>query len=348
MLVGEALRELVDHRIERQRLLDERRHLDQPLHEAALALRVGGAVLRERDHEHAERGELRGERLGRGHADLRARAREHHELGFAHQRAFGHVADGERRQIAGLLREAQRGERVGRLARLRDRDEQRILRHHRIAIAVFARDLDRARQLADLLDEIARDDARVDSSCRRRRCARARCVLKTSVAAGPNAASSNRPFATRSGSVSATARGCSWISLSMKWRYWPFSAASADSSLSRTGRSTVVAVLVENLDGRAADVRDVAFFEEHEAARDGQQRGDVRGDEVLVDAEADDDRAAFARQDDALRIVLADDRERVGAFELGDRGAHGLEQVLLRLAGDGACDARSLRCRSRR
>ena len=65
-----------------------------------------------------------------------------------------------------------------------------------------------------------------------------------------------------------------------------------------------VAVLVEHLDGRAADVGDVAFFEEHEAARDRQQRGDVRGDEVLADAEADDDRATFAREDDALRLVL--------------------------------------------
>src|SRR6186713_648300 len=100
--------------------------------------------------------------------------------------------------------------------------------------------------------------------------------LKISVAVGPNAASSRRPFATRSASVSAMARGCSWISLSMKWRYWPFSAASADSSLSRTAFGGV-AVLVEHTDRRAMDVGDVAFFQEHEAARDGQQRGDVRG-----------------------------------------------------------------------
>ena len=46
--------------------------------------------------------------------------------------------------------------------------------------------------------------------------------------------------------------------------------------------------------------------------------------------EADDHRAAFARQDDALRIVLAHHRERVGALELRHGGAHGLEQVLHR------------------
>ena len=91
-----------------------------------------------------------------------------------------------------------------------------------------------------------------------------------------------------------------------------------------------VAILVEHLDRGAADVGDVAFFQEHEAARHRQQRGDVRGHEVLVDPEADDHRATFARQDDALGLRLADYRQRVGAFQLCHRGAHGLEQVLLR------------------
>ena len=81
----------------------------------------------------------------------------------------------------------------------------------------------------------------------------------------------------------------------MKCRYWPFSAASADSSLSRTGRSTVLPSLSSTLTARAANLGDVAFLEEHEAARHRQQRRDVRGDEVLADAEADDDRATAAR-----------------------------------------------------
>ena len=40
-------------------------------------------------------------------------------------------------------------------------------------------------------------------------------LANTAWAAGPNAASSSLPPATRSSSVCATARGCSWISLSM-------------------------------------------------------------------------------------------------------------------------------------
>ena len=202
--------------------------------------------------------------------------------------------------------------------------------------------------LADLLDEVARHAGRRGSSCRRRRYARAAVRLNTSVAAGPNAASSSRPLATRSCSVSATARGCSWISFSMKWRYWPFSAASATSSLSRTGRSTAVAVAVDDRAPIAPHLGDIALLQEHEAARHRQQRGDIRGDEVLLDAQSDDHRAALARDDQAVRIVLAHHRERVGALELGHRRAHRLEQVADRRAGGSGCDGRSPRCRSRR
>ena len=88
--------------------------------------------------------------------------------------------------------------------------------------------------------------------------------------------------------------------------------------------------LVEHLDRGAAYVRDVAFFEEHEATRDRQQRGNVGGHEVFVDPEANDDRATFARQDNALGLSLAHHGQRVRAFELGDRGAHRLEQIFLR------------------
>ena len=125
--------------------------------------------------------------------------------------------------------------------------------------------------------------------------------LKTSVAAGPNAASSRRPLATRSCQrvgdrarllVDFLEHEVAVLALLGGVRG---QLALAHRALDR------VAVLVEDLDGRAADVGDVAFFEEHEAARHRQQRRDVGGDEVLVDAQADDHRAAFARQDDALR-----------------------------------------------
>ena len=88
-----------------------------------------------------------------------------------------------------------------------------------------------------------------------------------------------------------------------------------------------VAVLVQDAVAVAADLADVAFLEEDEAARHRQQRRHVGGDEVLAVAQADDDRAALARKDDALGVLLRDHGERIRAFELGDGRADRLEQV---------------------
>ena len=97
------------------------------------------------------------------------------------------------------------------------------------------------------------------------------------------------------------------------------------------GALDVVALAIDDAHRGAAHFGHVTLFEEHESARDRQQRGHVRGDEILVHAHADDDRTALAREDDPRRILLADDGERVSALEFGDRGANRLEQIADRL-----------------
>jgi len=57
--------------------------------------------------------------------------------------------------------EPQSRERIGGLAGLRDGHEQGVARDERIAIAVLACDFHRARQPANLLDEVAGDGTRV-------------------------------------------------------------------------------------------------------------------------------------------------------------------------------------------
>ena len=66
--------------VELQGLFDEPGQLQQLLDQLALAGRARRAVLGERDDQHAERGQLRGERLGRGHADFRAGAGQQHQI----------------------------------------------------------------------------------------------------------------------------------------------------------------------------------------------------------------------------------------------------------------------------
>ena len=97
--------------------------------------------------------------------------------------------------------------------------------------------------------------------------------------------------------------------------------------------------------GLAANLGDIAFFEEHEAARDRQQRGHIGGHEILIDAETDDDGTALARHHDALGIRLAHHRQRIGAVQFGDRLAHRREQIRATLPDDDECDEQSLRCR---
>ncbi|CAB5028393.1 unannotated protein [freshwater metagenome] len=89
----------------------------------------------------------------------------------------------------------------------------------------------------------------------------------------------------------------------------------------------LVALDVENANAVVADLGYIAFLQEHEAARDGEQGRDVGGDEILVFTDADDDRAAHAGEDDAIRIGLIDHGECIRAFKLGHRGAHGLEHI---------------------
>ena len=88
-----------------------------------------------------------------------------------------------------------------------------------------------------------------------------------------------------------------------------------------------VAFAIDDSDPRAADLGDIALFEENKAARDGQQRRHVRRHEVLFDAKTNDDRAALTREDEPIGIVLTHNGERVGAFKLSDCGAYRLEKI---------------------
>ena len=89
----------------------------------------------------------------------------------------------------------------------------------------------------------------------------------------------------------------------------------------------LVAARIVDRERLAAHVGDVALVEIDDALRDRQQRRGVGGEEVIVLAQADDQRAAGARADDAARLARRDDGDRVRAGELGNRRAHGAQQI---------------------
>ncbi len=233
----------------------------------------------------------------------------------------------KRRQVPGFLSGAQSRERVGGLAGLRDRDEQRPRRDHGIAVAIFAREFDARRNAADLLEEIAGNETGV--------------IARS--AGGDVHGLDLREHGVRGGSERGVQQAAAGNALLERLGYrarllvdlleheMPVLAA-----LDRVGGQVAfphgsrdfAARRLDDANRLAADFGDVALLEKQEPPRHGQQRGDVRGDEILVDAEADDDRTARAREHDAVGVALADDRERIGALQFGDGLAYGAEQVV--------------------
>ena len=88
----------------------------------------------------------------------------------------------------------------------------------------------------------------------------------------------------------------------------------------------LAAGVVEGVSG-AAQVGDVAFLEIDHVACHRRQRQHVGADEVLLDADADHQRAALARRDQAVRFVAADDPQCIRSLKLIDRGHRRLAQV---------------------
>ena len=144
-----------------QRLLEQQRQLQQRVDVPLSRPRAKHAAhLTRRSASRYKRDQLRRERLGRGDADLRAGVRVDRPVGLARGHAADDVADGD---AAGALtlRLAQRGQRVGRLARLRDDDGERIRRDDRVPVAVLGAVIDLDRDPRELLDHELADQPRV-------------------------------------------------------------------------------------------------------------------------------------------------------------------------------------------
>ena len=119
----------------------------------------------EQRHERQHR-DLGGERLGRGHADFRSGVQINSAIRLARNRAADDVAEGEHLVAppAGL---PQAGECVGRFARLRDDEDQRVLVDRRVAIAEFAGVFHLDRDVSEFLEEVLSDQRGVPTRAAR-------------------------------------------------------------------------------------------------------------------------------------------------------------------------------------
>src|SRR6202012_3924396 len=87
------------------------------------------------------------------------------------------------------------------------------------------------------------------------------------------------------------------------------------------------AFLVDDPHRPALDLGNIAFLEKQESPGHGQQRRDIRSDEVLLDTKSDHNRTTLARNDHALRILFTHHGKGISAFQLRHGRAHALEQI---------------------
>ena len=263
-----------------------------------------------------------GHRLRARYRDLRAGARVDHAVGDARGLRSRRVAD---RQLRAALapRLLHRQQRVHRLARLRDRDDERARVQHRPAVAELRGVVDLGGQAREALDVVPPDHRRVLGGAHphQHRPLQRRGLL------GADLGAVVQLDAVRILEVAPSHGVERDIRLLVDLLQHEVPVAPLDR------RHRVVRLQLRRpLDGRAggigdrdalaANVGDLAGVEEGDAPRVREQRGQVRGDELLAVAVADHQPAGVpgARGHQPPRIVRRDHDDGVGALGLGERG----------------------------
>lgn len=313
-----------DLRLERQHRRQRDRQVTHHL-EVFGFLGIGQAAvdLRQGQGQEEQRRQLGGEGLGRGHADFDAGAGDVGQLALAHHSAGRDVADGQRMVHAEAARVLERGQGVGRLAALRDGHHQGVGVRHAVAVAVFAGDLDVHRHLGHRLDPVLGGEAGVVAGAAGQD-QHAVDLLEHGIGAVAEQFRHHAGHALER--VADDARLLEDLFLHV---------VAVRAELGRAGMG--VHGFHFALDRTAVDVDDpvagqlqvdhVAFFQIDDLVSGAGQRHRVGGDEVLVLADADDQRRALARGDHAVRFFAAEHGDRVGAVQALDGLLHGLEQV---------------------
>ena len=225
----------------------------------------------------------------------------------------------------------ERRQRVGGLAALRDRDDERARVRHAVAVAVLARHLDRGRDLGHRLEPVLGDRAAV--------VARAAGEDEDRVdlledAVGAVAEQLGRDAGHRVERVGDRLRLLEDLLLHVV----PVGAELGRAGVGDDGShrpldAAEVALGVGVADPVLAELQvdDVAFLEVDDLVGDAGERHRVGGEEVLARArhraDAEDERRAVARADHAVRLVAADHGDRIGAAQARQRALHRLEQV---------------------
>ena len=285
------------------------------------------AVLGELQPDQEEERDLRGEGLRRGDADFEPGARVEHRVDFAGDLRAHHVGDRDRTRAL-LAGELHRLDRVARLAGLRDADHERAGVDDRVAVDPLARHVGLDGDARPLLDRVTADDT---------------CVVRG--AAGDDhdppqpfqlvlvqAEALERemavpdPVADRLGDAFGLL-----VDLLEHERLVarPLGRVIVPVDLDDVVLDCGTGRRVGDLDTVGLDRDDLAVVGELHAPGLGEERRQVRGEEVLTVAEPDDHRRLMTHADEMVRVVVVDDDDREVTFELRVGGAHRRDEVAL-------------------
>ena len=113
----------------------------------------------------------------------------------------------------------------------------------------------------------------------------------------------------------------------MKCSNPPFSATSGVQSMIVSGRGSDLAVDVGDDDPGRAHIGDVAFLQEDDPVRVGQDRRHVAGDEGLLAVEPHEERHVLTGADQPAGLIAVHDHDRIGADHSAQGRPNGVGQV---------------------
>ena len=267
------------------------------------------------------------ERLGRGDRDLRSGLQEQDRVGLAGDGRPDRVGDRDDR-TAPLAGKAGRGDRVGRLARLGDGDDQRVRVERRRAVAELRADVRADRQAGPVLERGGPDERGVEGAAAGDELDPGD-VLEA--LGQPGDLVDHDPVVPVDPPGDALAQR---LGLLVDLLEHEVLVAALLGGLGRPvdGRHGALARGAVHVgDGHAPrpQVGHVAILEEDDPVGVGEDRRDVGGEKGLAVAETDDERHVLAGADQPVALADVHDREGVRTLELAEGVTDGIGEVAL-------------------
>ncbi len=284
------------------------------------------------DGEAGKRGELAGEGLGRGDTDLRPGKRRQHAVGFARDRGFAHIDDGER-ALAILTAVPQRRQRVGGLAGLRDEERGTARLETALPVTELGRDIDIDGKLGPALEPIFGDEAGIiGGAAGRDRQTRQLGEIEGELRQRDRAR----------GEIDQARQRVAddlWLLVDLlRHEMTVIALVDEERGGERARHRPLHGIAAAVADGNpfAGQHRPIAVFEIGDFVGEGRECQGVGADEHFASAIADGERAALTGDDHEVVIAAKDHGKRKCAFEPLQRVIDGAHRIVpgTQLAGD--------------